>query len=103
MTKLIDESDRISTCQLQKCDRISKVVNSTQVEVGQIARRDMATKTTVNKRPERLSKFIFFLPSKFGSALAGGDKAYLTQVRKAERPVIYSVSLTDEVQPILAP
>ena len=49
----------------------------------------MAIPTTANKRPKELSEFVFFLPSKFGSVLAGGDKAYLTKIRKAERPVIY--------------
>jgi hypothetical protein len=49
----------------------------------------MSTTTTANKRPKELSNFVFFLPSKFGSAMAGGDKAYLTKIRKAERPVIY--------------
>lgn len=49
----------------------------------------MATSTTANKRPKELSEFVFFLPSKFGSIMAGGDTAYLTKIRKTERPVIY--------------
>ena len=49
----------------------------------------MAITTTANKRPKELSEFIFFLPSQFGSVHVGGDKAYITKVRKDERPVIY--------------
>lgn len=49
----------------------------------------MATPTTANRRPKELSEFVFFLPSKFGSVMACGDKAYLTKIRKTERPVIY--------------
>lgn len=41
-----------------------------------------------NQRPKELSELVFWLPSKFGDSLAGGDDAYLRKIRKLEKPVI---------------
>jgi hypothetical protein len=47
------------------------------------------TKKRKNQRPKELSNLIFWLPSKFGDILAGGDDTYLRKVRRLEKPVIY--------------